>query len=353
MLATLRNQVLPSSFRFFSKIMSIPPTQKAAYVNAVSESPDAIIYGDVESPVITEPTDLIVKNKYSGVNFIESYFRKGIYPSQFPLIFGRESAGVVAAVGEKVSNFKVGDKVAYLSPKTFAQYTKVSLQHVQLKKLHESTSDDELIQWGGLLVQGLTAITFAHEAYAVQKGDYILVWAAAGGVGQILTQYAASLGARVIAVASSDEKLKIAKDLGAEFLVKLSDDVAEKVKEITKGAGVAASFDGIGKDTFEASLASLARKGTLVSYGNASGVVPPLSINRLSPKNIRVLRPQVFGYITTKEEWEHYTDLLLKVLKDGTVKISIEKFPLSEYKDVTTALEARKTTGKLVLEIPQ
>lgn len=332
--------------------MSLPATQKAAYVELVSDSVDGILYGDVETPQISGPNDVIIRNKYTGINFIESYFRKGIYPAEFPLVFGREASGEVAAVGTNVTNFAVGDKVAYLSPRTFAQYTKIQLDAIPVKKLPAQTTENELKEWGGLLLQGLTAITFAHEAYEVKKGDFILVWAAAGGVGQILTQYTSSIGARVIAVASSDEKLAIAKKLGAEFLVNLNDDVVARVKEITGGVGAAASFDGIGKDTFEASFAALARKGTLVSYGNASGTVPPLSINRLSAKNIKIARPQVLAYLATKEEWEKYSDILLKALANKLVEISFTEYPLSEYKTATEALESRKTTGKLVLAIP-
>lgn len=332
--------------------MSIPATQKAAYVETISDTPDGIIYGDVESPQITGPDDIIVNNRYAGVNFIETYFRRGVYPATFPLIFGREAAGVVAAVGDNVKDYKVGDKVAYLAPKTFAEYTKIPASTVQLSKLPESTTDEQLKLWGSTLVQSLTAITFAHEAYEVKKGDYILVWAAAGGVGQILTQYISSLGAHVIATASSDEKLAIAKLLGAEYLINLNDDVVAKVKEITGGNGVAASFDGLGKDTFEASLASLARKGTLVTYGNATGVVPPFSVNTLTAKNIKVVRPAVFGYLVTKEEWDHYIDILEKALEADALKVELTTYPLSEYKNATIALEGRKTTGKLVLEIP-
>lgn len=332
--------------------MSLPATQKAAYIEQTSETVEGILYGDVPTPQISGPDDVIIRNKYTGVNFIESYFRRGIYPAQFPYVFGREASGEVAAIGENVTNYAVGDKVAYLSPGTFAQYTKIPLTKVQVKKLPAETTDSELKEWGALLLQGLTAITFANEAYKVTKGDFILVWAAAGGVGQILTQYISSIGARVIAVASSDEKLAIAKKLGAEFLVKLGEDVAARVDAITGGAGVAASFDGVGKDTFEASLASLARKGTLVSFGNASGTVPPVSITRLSAKNIKIVRPQVFGYITTQEEWDKYSEILLKALSSKTVQLSFTEYPLSEYKSVTEALESRKTTGKLVLAIP-
>lgn len=333
--------------------MSIPTTQKASFVNDVSETPDGIIYGDVKSPQITEPDDIIVKNKYAGVNFIESYFRQGIYPATFPLIFGREAAGVVAAVGDNVKDYKVGDKVAYLSPKTFAQYTKISQNAVQLTKLPAGTTDEQLKLWSSALVQGLTAITFAHESYEVKKGDYILVWAAAGGVGQVLTQYASSLGAHVIATASTDEKLAIAKKLGAEYAIKLSDDVVAKVNEITGGKGVAATFDGLGKDTFQHSVDALARKGTLISFGNATGVVPPIPVNILTPKNLKLVRPTVFGYLATKEEWNHYSDILEKALQDKVIELEITTYPLSEYKEATTALEGRKTTGKLVLEIPQ
>lgn len=333
--------------------MSLPATQKAVYIEGTSDSVEGILYGDVPTPQISGADDVIIRNKYTGVNFIESYFRKGIYPvTQFPYVFGREASGEVAAVGENVTNFAVGDKVAYLSPATFAQYTKIQLSAVAVKKLPADTSDTDLKQWSAVLLQGLTAITFAHEAYPVKQGDFILVWAAAGGVGQILTQYTASIGARVIAVASSDEKLAIAKKLGAEFLVKLSDDVVARVTEITGGAGVAASFDSIGKDTFEASFAAVGRKGTIVSFGNASGTVPPVAINRLSAKNIKLCRPQVLGYVATPEEWEKYTDILLKKLDDKLVQLTYTEYPLSEYKGATEALESRKTTGKLVLAIP-
>lgn len=333
--------------------MSLPATQKAAFAPQLSESVDGIVYGDIETPKIESPDDVIVKNKYAGVNFIESYFRKGIYPAQFPYVFGREAAGHVVAVGANVTRFQPGDVVAYLSPRSFAQYTKFSQNHVQVRRLASDVLDAQLRLWGSLLVQGLTAITFAHEAYEVKKGDFILVWAAAGGVGQILTLYAAHLGAHVIAVASTDEKLAIARSLGASYVIKLDEDVAKRVLEITGGVGVAASFDGIGKDTFEASMASLARKGSMVSYGNASGVVPPVSINRLSAKNIKLLRPQVFGYVTTAEEWEHYTNILQEALDKNVIDVKTTVYPLEEYREAAAALEGRKTTGKLVLAIPE
>lgn len=333
----------------------LPSTQKVVLFEENSDSLDVIKFTDFDTPKIASPNEIIIKNKFAGVNFIDSYFRKGVYPSQKPHIFGREAVGVVAAVGDKVTKFSVGDKVAYLSGSTFAQYTKLTDSHVQILKLDPSTSDESLKFYAAALLQGLTALTFIHESYEVQEGDYILVWAAAGGVGKVLTQLISQKGAHVIAIASTEEKLALAKKYGAEYGVNhLTDDIVEKVKEITDGKGVNASFDSVGKDSAEITLTSLARKGTFVSYGNSSGVVPPLSINRLSPKNLTVLRPQLMGYVTTSEEWEHYVRLLFKLIDSGDLKIDILKtYPLSEYKQATADLEGRKTTGKLVLEVPQ
>lgn len=333
----------------------LPATHKVVLFEENSDSLDVIKYIDFETPKISSPNEIIVKNKFAGVNFIDSYFRRGIYPAEKPFIFGREAVGVVVAVGKEVTEYSVGDKVAYLSGKTFAQYTKLSEEHTQILKVDPSTSDESLKFYAAALLQGLTALTFVHEAYNVKKGDYVLVWAAAGGVGKILTQLISKRGAHVIAIASSSEKLAIAKELGAEFLINhTTDDIGEKVKEFTNSQGVNASFDSVGKDSAEISLAALARKGTFVSYGNSSGVVPPLALNRLSPKNITVLRPQLTAYVTTKDEWKHYVQLLFKLIDSGELKVDILKvYPLSDYKQATSDLEGRKTTGKLVLEIPQ
>lgn len=344
-----------SSFTTRISNMSIPKTHHVSLFKETSPSVDAIIYTEIDAPQITGPHDVIVKNKYAGVNFIEGYFRKGTYDVPTPYVFGREAAGVVAAVGDKVQKYQVGDKIAYLSPGSFAQYTKLPESHVQASKLSAETTDEQLKLYAATLLQGLTALTFVHEAYEVKKGDYILVWAAAGGVGQSITRYTSALGAHVIAVASTEEKLKIAKDLGAEFLVNsLTEDVLARVKEITNGVGVAASFDSVGKDTWDITYNAVARKGTIVSFGNASGVVPPVALFTLTPRNLRLLRPLLMGYLQTAEEWDHYSKLLQDSLKAGLVSDSVFKtYPLSEYKQAATDLEGRKTTGKLVLEIPQ
>ncbi|ODV80183.1 NADPH:quinone reductase [Suhomyces tanzawaensis NRRL Y-17324] len=334
--------------------MSIPTTQKVVLFDKIGDGYDNIKYTDAEVPAVG-PHDLLIKNHFTGVNFIEAYFRKGYYPSEQPYIFGREASGEIVAVGAEVSKYQVGDKVAYLSGETFAQYTKVADSSVRIAKLDSNLTHDQLKLYGAILTQGLTALTFTEETHNVQKGEFVLVWAASGGVGRLIVQLAKNKGGRVIAIASTDEKLKIASSLGAEFVINsTSEDIVARVKEITNGQGVAVSFDSVGKDSFEISLEALARKGSLVSYGNSSGLVPPVTISRLSAKNIKLTRPQVTPYVTTQEEWDHYTGVLFKEIESGRLDFDISKtYQLKDYAEAAKALESRQTTGKLVLEIPQ
>ncbi|ODV85818.1 hypothetical protein CANARDRAFT_175587 [[Candida] arabinofermentans NRRL YB-2248] len=319
---------------------------------------DVLKYESVPTPEI-KPTEVLVKNKYAGVNYIEAYFRTGLYPATLPYVLGREASGTIVKVGDEVKNYQVGDKIAYLNAATFAQYTALDASKVAVLKLDKDSSDEKLKLYGASLVQGLTAITLINEAYSVKEGDFILVTAAAGGVGLLLNQLLSKVKkAHVIALCSTQAKLDLTKKAGAEYFLNSSELTQEeqiaKILEITGGKGVAASFDSVGKDTAELSLAVVARKGTFVSFGNASGAVPPLSLGRLSPKNLKVVRPQVFGYITTPEEFKHYSDLLLTYVNDGTLHFDITKtYPLEDYKTAASDLEGRKTTGKLVLEIPQ
>lgn len=332
--------------------ISIPATQKVVLINGTGDL-DVIKYQDYPVPTIGD-SELLIKNKYAGVNYIESYFRKGIYPVEKPYVLGREATGVVVAKGNSVKGYDIGDKVGYISNATFAQYTKFS-ESGPILKLPKDSSDEKLKFYAASLLQGLTALTFIHEAYDVKPDDYILLYAAAGGVGLIFDQLLKLRGAHTIAVSSTDEKLSLAKKFGAEFGINPSkDDILSKVKEITNGNGVDAVFDSVGKDTFETSLAALKNKGTFVSYGNASGPVPPFSISKLSPKNIKLLRPQLYAYITAPHDWEKYSKKLLELLDSNKLKILIHKtYPLSEYKEAANELESRKSTGKLVLEIPQ
>ena len=200
------------------------------------------------------------------------------------------------------------------------------------------------------LIQGLKALTLIDEAYEVKKGDWLLVPAAAGGTGGWLCQLINAKGGRVIASASTEEKRNLALSYGAEVAVPY-DQVIETVKEKTGGNGVAASFDGVGADTFDTSLEALARKGTLVSFGNASGPVAPLTIARLGAKNVKVCRPVLFNYLVTKDERERYGRELWSFVGKADFKVEIHKvYPLSEIRAAHVDLEGRKTAGKLLLD---
>lgn len=331
--------------------VSIPKTQKVILINETGGY-DVLKYQDYSVPSINA-NELLVKNKYSGINFIEAYFRKGLYPSEKPYILGREASGTIVAKGDNVKDFEIGDKVAYLSGSAFAQYTSVSAEG-KVVKLPRDSSDETLKLYAAGLLQSLTALTFINEAHNVKKGEYILVYAAAGGVGLILDQLVSARGAHVIAVASTDAKIELAKKYGAEYgIVSTKEDIVAKVRDITKGQGVDAAFDSVGKDTFKTTVDALRSKGTFVSYGNSSGLVDSFALTSL-PRNIKILRAGVFGYVATQEEWQHYSKKVVYLIDSKKLKINIGKvFPLSEYSEATKELESRKTTGKLVLDIPQ
>jgi NADPH2:quinone reductase len=327
---------------------TIPKTQTAVQIEAYGGTEVVQVKNDAPVPEI-KPTELLVKNEYAGINFIDTYFRSGLYKvPKFPYTLGREAEGRVVAVGSSVIGFKVGERVAYLGSDSQAEYTAVEPLHI--------THVPDGIEPGvaaASLIQGLTAITMVKESYAVQKGDYILVHAAAGGVGLWLCQLIHTIGAHAIATASTDAKLQLAKENGAEYLINYTtEDWVSRALEITEKKGVAAVFDGVGASTFDGDIEVLARKGTLVSFGNASGAVPPLTIVRLAPKNLKVLRPQVFGYIATREEFEGYANTILDWIVNGRVKVKVHKvYPLSDVVRAQNDLEGRKTTGKLLLKI--
>ena len=202
------------------------------------------------------------------------------------------------------------------------------------------------------LLQGLTALTLIREAHHVNKGDWVLVHAAAGGTGLWLCQLLKAVGANIIGTASTQEKVDLATKAGAEHMINYSkDDVKSKVLELTKDQGCVAVFDGVGKTTFDLSLDCLARKGSMISFGNASGAVPPVTIARLSAKNARLMRPTLFNYIATREEFEKYTNELFEFIQKEKVDVRIHKtYPLSEVASAHEDLQGQRTTGKLLLD---
>ncbi|OMH79187.1 putative quinone oxidoreductase [Zancudomyces culisetae] len=305
-------------------------------------------YVDVPKPTI-KSNSLLVKNEFSGVNFIDTYIRSGLYPVPMPTLLGREGSGVIEEVGADVTGFNVGDRVAYLTVNnSYAEYSLINPERAVL--LPQSTPSDAA---AACMLQGLTALTFVRRAYAVKKGDIILIHAAAGGTGQLMVQLCKYFGATVIGTTSSEEKAKIATDAGADHIIYYTrEDVPTRVREITNGQMVNAVFDGVGKSTFQASFDSLRRCGTLVSFGNASGKVPPIEINILSKGNIVLLRPMLNDYIHTHEEFAEASSTLMKLINEGHLNINVCKvFDLQNAADAHHYIEAGKTTGKILLKI--
>ena len=263
-------------------------------------------------------------------------------------MLGRESEGTIVATGSgEVYDFQPGDRVVCLSEATYAEYT--AAPAAKAAKIPASLPPKIA---AGALLQGLTALTLIREAHHVQKGDWVLVHAAAGCTGLWLCQLLKAVGANVIGTASTDEKVALATKAGATHMVNYSHaDVKKRVDELTGGKGVVAVFDGVGKSTFDLSLDCVARKGSLISFGNASGAVPPLAIARLSAKNVRLMRPTLFNFIATREEFEGYTRELMDFIVKDKMDVRIhETYALSDVAKAHQDLEGRKTTGKLLLD---
>lgn len=294
------------------------------------------------------PGEVRVRNTAIGLNFIDTYHRSGLYPMPLPLTLGSEGAGVVEAVGPKVKEFKVGDRVAYAQP--IGAYAEVLIRPVaRLVKIPAGIKDETA---AAMMLKGMTAWYLCRRTYRVKKGDTIVVHAAAGGVGQILCQWAKHLGATVIGTVGSDEKVALAKKVGCRHVVVMSrEKLSERVKAITKGKGVPVVYDGVGKDTFTESLDCLAPLGLMASFGNASGAVPPVNIGILAQKgSLFLTRPTLVNYTSKREDLLTAARELFAVVKKGAVKITVnQRYPLREAAQAHRDLESRKTTGSTVL----
>jgi NADPH:quinone reductase len=309
--------------------------------------PDVLRVADVDTP---EPGahEIRVRNAAIGVNFIDTYHRTGLYKIALPSGLGLEAAGVVEAVGANVTRFKQGDRVAYCSGPIGAYAEAHVVNEERAVKLPESVSFDIA---AAALLKGMTARYLLRKTFLVKRGDVIVIHAAAGGVGQIVVQWAKHLGAVVIAAAGSDAKAEIAKQLGADHvLVQGRDDIAARVREIT-GVGAHVVYDGVGKDTFAASVDSLRPLGMMVSYGNASGPPPDINPLTLSQKgSLFLTRPTLFHYTATVEQLDETAADLFAVIEQGAVKIApATRYALADAAQAHRDLEARKTTGSLVL----
>ncbi|MCA8035300.1 quinone oxidoreductase [Burkholderia arboris] len=284
-----------------------------------------------------------------GLNYIDVYFRTGLYPQPLPGGLGMEAAGEVTAVGDGVTAFKTGDRVAYVGqpPGAYAQERVMPAE--RLVKLPDGISYDDA---ASVMLQGLTAHYLLRRTYPVKAGDTILIHAAAGGVGLLVCQWAKALGATVIGTVGSDEKAELAKAHGCDHpIVYTRENFTQRVKEITSGAGVPVVYDSIGKDTYVGSLDCLAPLGYFVSFGNASGPLPPIDSKEFSSRgSLFFTRPTLFSYIAKRADLEAAAAELFDVILSGKVKTSInQRYPLAEVGRAHADLEARKTTGSTIL----
>ena len=294
------------------------------------------------------PGEVRVRHHAIGLNFIDTYQRTGFYPTPLPAVLGREMAGVVDAVGPGVTDFQPGDRVA--SGSANAAYAEQSIQPAhRLVRLPNSISFETA---AAVMLKGMTAEMLALRIWPVTAGDSVLVHAAAGGVGVILCQWLAHLGVRVIGTVGSAEKAAFARAHGCtEVILYREADVAARVRNLTEGKGVRVVYDSVGKDTVDASLASLAKRGLFVSFGNASGPVPPVAPLRLSQAgSLYLTRPTLFDYVDTAEMLRASAEALFEVIANGAVEVVIgHRWPLAEARKAHEALEGRHTTGATLL----
>ncbi len=331
---------------------SVPKTMKAVILEQ-NGGPDELHFKvDYPTPAPGQ-NEVLVKNEVIGVNYIDTYFRTGLYPlASKPAIIGQEAAGTVAAVGPGSNSlgFRVGDRVVWMKFGSYAEYSVVPDD--KTIKIPDEIGNEDAV--GGFLM-GMTALSLVKEAHPVQKGDWVMLHAAAGGVGLLMCQLLRAIGAKTIATAGGPEKCELAKKNGADHVIDYKSPGGPKwldeVKRLTNNEGVAVVYDSVGKDTWENSLEAARRKGKVVFYGNASGPVPPFPIARLSAKNISVIRPTLMNYTYTREEFEYYANELFQLVKSGDLKIRIhDTYKLENAAQAHRDLEARKTAGKLLLK---
>ncbi|MBB4154750.1 NADPH2:quinone reductase [Sphingomonas jinjuensis] len=295
------------------------------------------------------PGEVRLRHTAVGLNYIDTYHRSGVYPIDLPSGLGSEAAGVVEAIGEGVETLKVGDRVAGFGPTRGAYATE---RNVAAKELFALPDDIDDRTAAAIMLKGCTTEALVERCARVEKGQAVLVWAAAGGVGHLMTGWLHAIGARVIGVAGSDEKAAQARAAGAdEVLNHRRDDVAARVRELTEGRGVTVVFDGVGQATWEVSLKTAARRGLIVSYGNAGGAVKGVELGTLSKHgSLFVTRPTLFDYYVTPEERQAGVERVFAMLRQGAIKPEIgQTFALEQAADAHRALEAGETRGATVL----
>ena len=310
--------------------------------------PDVLRLEEIELPP-PGPGEIRLRQTAIAVNFIDTYHRSGLYPVKLPSGVGLEAVGIVEAIGAGVTEFSVGDRAGYCTGPIGAYAEATNLPAGRAVRIPDEISDDIA---ASILMKGMTSEYLLRRTYPVKAGDTILFHAAAGGVGQVACQWAKALGATVIGTVGSDAKVALAKSFGCDHvIVSTREDIAARVMDITGGKGVPVSYDGVGKDSFDASIASLSPRGFLVSFGNASGPVPPVSPAVLSPKSLYLTRPGLFAYVGTTAELRMSAAALFEVVLSGKVKIaSPAVYTLADAAKAHEDLQARRTTGSIILK---
>ncbi|TMA57842.1 MAG: quinone oxidoreductase [Deltaproteobacteria bacterium] len=319
---------------------------KAVRVHAPG-GPEVLTFEDVPEPQ-PKAGEAVVRVDAAGLNYIDVYYRSGLYKAQLPMTLGLEAGGTVTAVGPNVTEVKVGDKVAYTGVAgAYAQYAVVPAQRLVVLPAGVSTK-----QGAAAMLQGITAHYLACSTYPLKKGDTCLVHAAAGGVGLLLCQIAKMRGARVIGTVSTEEKAKLAREAGAaEVILYTKQDFEAEVKRLTAGKGVQVVYDSVGKTTFDKGFNCLAPRGLMVLYGQSSGPLGPFDPQVLNAKgSLFLTRPSLVHHVATREELLLRTGDVLGWIRDGKLRLRTEfEFALKDAAEAHRALEGRKTTGKVLL----
>lgn len=309
--------------------------------------PEVLEISDAPEP-IPGPGEIRVDVKAAGVNFLDIQQRSGSYKMTTPFVAGNEGAGVVSAIGADVTEVTVGDRVGWAMIPQSGYAEQVLINADRAVALPDGIDEETA---AAVLLQGLTAHYLTRSTYQVKAGDTVLVHAVAGGMGLLITQMVQLAGGRVIGTTSTEEKAEFARSAGAsDVLLSGREDLAAAVRNLTGGEGVAAVYDGLGKVTFEASLRSLRRRGTLVLYGAASGPVPPFELHRLARGSLYVTRPGLVDYIATRAELLERAAEIFRWVEDGSLTVNIGgRYPLADATRAHEDLASRKTTGKLIL----
>jgi NADPH2:quinone reductase len=309
--------------------------------------PEVLQWQPVDVPA-PGPGEVLLKHTAVGLNFIDVYERTGLYPNKLPFGLGREAAGVVEAVGPKVTTLAVGDRVAYTLGSAGAYSERRVAPADRLVKLPDSIRDSV---GAAIMLKGLTAQSLLRRTYRVKRGDTVLIHAAAGGVGLILTQWAKHLGARVVAVVGSADKAALVREHGADLVLLVDDDWVRAARDYTRGQGVSVVYDSVGQSTFMRSLDCLRPLGMMVTFGNASGPVAPFAPLELAKRgSLFVTRPTLFHYIATRPLLNRAAQELFAVVQQGAVRVHIgQTYALQNAAQAHRDLEARKTVGSTVL----